>query len=193
MRRSAVPALLGILAVALVAVLAFALTRSPDDQKNKQRLDAQVESGIPVRAPGADLALQPLAGGAKKTLGQFRGKVVVLNFWGSWCTPCKDEAPLLERYHKKLEAAGVGTVLGVTHVDAPDDSRAFEKRHGLTYPSLQDPDQKMSQTYGASLMPETFVIDTQGRIHAIARTEVDQKFMDAALERAGVPAKVLSR
>lgn len=193
MRRSAVPALLGILAVALVAVLAFALTRSPSDQKNEQRLDAQVEGGTPVVAPGSDKVLSPLAGGAKKTLADYRGQVVVLNFWGSWCTPCKDEAPLLERYHKKLQAAGVGTVLGVTHVDAPADSRAFEREHQLTYPSFQDPGSKLAQEYGASLMPETFIIDKRGRIHAIARTAVDQKFMDGALQRAGVPAKVLAR
>ncbi|CAB4900007.1 unannotated protein [freshwater metagenome] len=193
MRRSAVPALLGILAVALVAVLAFALTRSPADQQNQKRLDAQVQEGTPVVAPGSDRGLVPLQGGAAKTLAQFRGQVVVLNFWGSWCTPCRDEAPLLERYHRRLTAAGVGTVLGVTNNDVPEKSIAFEKRFGLTYPSFQDPGTELAQEYGASLMPETFVIDRRGRIHAIARTAVTSEFMDGALQRAGVPKAVLAR
>jgi cytochrome c biogenesis protein CcmG/thiol:disulfide interchange protein DsbE len=193
MRRSAVPALLGILAVALVAVLAYALTRSPAEEQNQQRLDAQVQAGTPVVAPGSDRALAPVAGGAKRSLTDFRGQVVVLNFWGSWCTPCRDEAPLLERYHRKLQEAGVGTVVGVTYNDTPTKSRAFEESYGLTYPSFQDPGTKLADTYGARLMPETFVIDKRGRIHAIARTAVTPEFMDGALRRAGVPASVLAR
>jgi len=193
MRRSAVPVVLGILAVALVAVLAYALTRSPADSQNQKRLDAQVQEGTPVVAPGSDRGLVPLAGGAQKTLAQFRGQVVVLNFWGSWCTPCRDEAPLLETYHQKLKKAGIGTVVGVTNNDVPSKSIAFEKSFGLTYPSFQDPGTELAQEYGASLMPETFVIDRRGRIHAIARTAVTTEFMDGALKRAGVPASVLSR
>jgi cytochrome c biogenesis protein CcmG/thiol:disulfide interchange protein DsbE len=193
MRRSAVPVVLGILAVGLVAVLAYALTRSPANEKNQQRLDAQVEQGTPVVAPGSDKTLKPLQGGATKSLAQYRGQVVVLNFWGSWCTPCREEAPLLEKYHRKLEQAGVGTVVGVTNNDVPEKSIAFEKAHGLTYPSFQDPGTELAQEYGASLMPETFVIDRRGRIHAIARTAVTPDFMDGALKRAGVPAAVLSR
>lgn len=185
--------MLGILAVALVAVLAFALTRTPGNEKNQQRLDAQIADGTPVPAPGTTRVLKPLAGGADKTLADFRGQVVVLNFWGSWCDPCRDEAPLLERYHRKLQKAGIGTVVGVTYNDAPNRSIAFEKTFGLTYPSFQDPGTQLAQTYGAGLMPETFIIDRQGRIHAIARTEVDPTFMDGALKRAGVPAEVLTR
>lgn len=193
MRRSAVPAMLGILAVALVAVLAYALTRSPAEEQNQQRLDARVQAGTPVVAPGSDKRLTPLTGGAQKTLTEFRGQVVVLNFWGSWCTPCRDEAPLLQAYHRKLQDAGVGTVVGVTYNDTPTKSIAFEKRYGLTYPSFQDPGTKMADEYGARLMPETFVIDRRGRIHAIARTAVTEEFMDGALERAGVPKSVLAR
>lgn len=193
MRRSAVPALLGILVVALVAVLAFALTRSPADEQNEQRLDAQVANGTPVVAPGSDRALLSLTGDTRKTLAQYRGQVVVLNFWGSWCDPCRDEAPLLEQYHRKLKAAGVGTVLGVTFNDAPRKSVAFEERYGLTYPSFQDPGTELAQEYGASQMPETFVIDRRGRIHAIARTAVTAEFLDGALQRAGVPKGILAR
>lgn len=193
MRRSAVPAMLGILAVALVAVLAFAMTRSDSSDKAEKSLDAQVEAGTPVVAPGSDRSLIPLSGTVRKTLSDYRGQVVVLNFWGSWCDPCAEEAPLLEKYQQKLQKAKVGTVIGVTFNDAPTESIAFEKQHGLTYPSFQDPGTKLAQEYGAHLMPETFVIDRRGRIHAIARTAVNASFLDGALERAGVPRSVLAR
>ncbi|MGX6449815.1 TlpA family protein disulfide reductase [Patulibacter sp. S7RM1-6] len=193
MRRSAVPALLGVLAVALVAVLAYALTRPATGERQEQTLDAQVEAGTPVAAPGADRALPALSGGARRRLADYRGQVVVLNFWGSWCDPCRDEAPLLEKTHRRLRKAGVGTVLGVTYNDAPSDSLAFEKQFGLTYPSLRDPGTKLAVEYGARAMPETFVLDRRGRIHAIARTQVTEEFLDGALERAGVPKDVLAR
>lgn len=193
MRRSAVPALLGVLAVVLVAVLGYALTRTPASEKQEQTLDAQVEAGTPVAAPGAAHPLPELTGSARRRLADYRGQVVVLNFWGSWCDPCRDEAPLLEKTHRQLRKAGVGTVLGITFNDAPADSLAFEKKFGLTYTSLRDPGTKMAQEYGARAMPETFVLDRQGRIHAIARTQVTEEFLDSALERAGVPKDVLAR
>jgi cytochrome c biogenesis protein CcmG/thiol:disulfide interchange protein DsbE len=193
MRRSAVPMLLGSLALVLVAVLAYAMSRPASGEREEQTLDAQVEAGTPVAAPGAEKALLPVDAGVRRRLADYRGQVVVLNFWGSWCDPCKKEAPLLERYHRKLQKAGVGTVLGVTHVDTPEDSRAFEKDYGLTYPSFRDPGSSLAQEYGASAMPETFVIDRQGRIHAIARTAINREFMDGALQRAGVPKGTLTR
>jgi cytochrome c biogenesis protein CcmG/thiol:disulfide interchange protein DsbE len=193
MRRSAVPLLLGSLALVLVAVLAYAMSR-PDSGETQQRtLDAQVEAGTPIPAPGADKTLLPVTEGVRKRLADYRGQVVVLNFWGSWCDPCKKEAPLLERYHRKLTKAAVGTVLGVTHEDTPQDSRQFERDYGLTYPSFRDPGSDLAQEYGASAMPETFILDRQGRIHAIARTAVNAEFMDSALERAGVPKGTLTR
>lgn len=193
MRRSAVPLLLGSLALVLVAVLAYAMSRPDAGESRQQTLDAQVEAGQPIPAPGSTKTLLPVNDGVRKRLADYRGQVVVLNFWGSWCDPCKKEAPLLERYHRKLTQAKVGTVLGVTHEDTPQDSREFEKDYGLTYPSFRDPGSKLSQEYGATAMPETFILDREGRIHAIARTAVNQEFMDSALERAGVPKGTLGR
>ncbi|WP_022929192.1 TlpA family protein disulfide reductase [Patulibacter americanus] len=193
MRRSAVPLLLGSLALVLVAVLAYALSRSDPGESRQRSLDAKVEAGQPVPAPGSDRTLLPVTEGVRKRLADYRGQVVVLNFWGSWCDPCKKEAPLLERYHQRLTKAKVGTVLGVTYKDTPEDSREFEREYGLTYPSFRDPGSDLAQEYGAAAMPETFILDREGRIHAIARTAVNQEFMDSALERAGVPKGTLAR
>jgi cytochrome c biogenesis protein CcmG/thiol:disulfide interchange protein DsbE len=188
MRRSAVPALLGLLAVALIAVLAYAMTRTSGDDERSQSLSAQVEAGKLVPAPGAD-DLRPLLDGAGEVkLADYRGQVVILNYWASWCPPCKREAPVLERTHARLQGDDTGTVLGVTYQDDPVESREFKKRHALSFPSLVDPGRVLAQQYGVSQVPETFVIDREGRVRAIAYGEVTQEFLDRALPRAGVPA-----
>jgi cytochrome c biogenesis protein CcmG/thiol:disulfide interchange protein DsbE len=188
MRRSAVPALLGLLAVALIVVLAVAMTRTSDDDQRSQSLSAQIEAGKVVPAPGADDKRPLLVGDGEKSLADFRGQIVVLNFWASWCDPCKKEAPVLESAHQRLQKDGLGTVLGVTYQDDPVKSRAFMEKYGATYPSLQDPGRVLSQQFGASQMPETFVIDREGRIRAIAYGAVTEDFMNDALARAGAPA-----
>ncbi len=187
MRRSAVPALLGFLSVALIAVLAFAMTRTSDDDQRSQSLSAQVEAGKVVPAPGIDDKWPLLDGDDELSLSDFRGKVVVLNFWASWCDPCKKEAPVLERVHQRLQQDGAGTVLGVTYQDDPIESRAFVQQHGLTYPSLRDSGRVVAQQFGVSQIPETFVIDREGRIRTIIYGEVSDEFLDRALDRAGIP------
>ncbi len=188
MRRSAVPALLGLLAVALIVVLAYAMTRTSDDDERSQSLSAQVEAGKLVPAPGADDARPLLVGDGEVQLSDYRGQIVVLNYWASWCDPCKREAPVLERTFQRLQRDGSGTVLGVTYQDDPVESRAFKQRHELTFPSVTDPGRVLAQQYGVSQIPETFVIDREGRVRSIAYGEVTQEFLDRALERIGVPA-----
>lgn len=187
MRRSAVPALLGLLAVALIVVLAIAMTRTSDDDQRSQSLSAQIEAGKVVPAPGADDARPLLIGDGELRLNDFRGKIVVLNFWASWCDPCKKEAPVLKRIQERLEKDDIGTVLGVTYQDDPVKSRAFKEKYDLTYPSVEDPGRVLAQQYGVSQVPETFVIDREGRVRQIAYGEVTAEFLDKALERAGVP------
>lgn len=189
MRRSAVPLLLGLIAVALVAMLGYAMARSTDDG-TAETLDAKVEAGKIVAAPGSEIELPRLGAAGTTSLAALRGKIVVLNFWASWCSPCRNEAPLLDRVHRRLERDGSGTVLGVTHQDSPHDSLEFVRKFKISYPSLRDPGDKLSQKYGASQMPETFVIDREGRVRGIARGEITQEFLDKVLVRAGAaPAK----
>lgn len=188
MRRSAVPALLGLLAVALIIVLAVAMTRTSDDDQRSQSLSAQIEAGKVVPAPGAEDPRPLLIGDGELRLADFRGKIVVLNFWASWCSPCKKEAPVLMRVHERLQKSDLGTVLGVTYQDDPVKSRAFKEKFALTYPSVEDPGRVLAQQYGVSQVPETFVIDREGRVRQIAYGEVTDEFLEGALERAGVPA-----
>jgi cytochrome c biogenesis protein CcmG/thiol:disulfide interchange protein DsbE len=106
---------------------------------------------------------------------------VVLNFWASWCEPCRRESPLLERWHRRLVERG-GTVLGVDVLDVSADARAFARRYGLSYPMLRDKDGDALGRFGVVAYPETFAIDRRGRIAAVQRGPVDDAWMRRHVE-----------
>lgn len=122
--------------------------------------------------------------GRQVSLSQYEGQPVIVNFWASWCTPCRLEAPLLERAQQRLATRG-GTVLGVTYRDASPDSTSFVKRFKINYPSVRDVDGKLAKDYGTRQLPETFVIDGRGRVAAIKRGPVNRAFLDEALAKVG--------
>jgi cytochrome c biogenesis protein CcmG/thiol:disulfide interchange protein DsbE len=163
--------------IALVALLAFGLVSGGADTTLN---DALARGERPAAPP---LDLPPLdGGGANGTLADHRGQVVVLNVWASWCVPCRDESPLLERWHKRLQAHG-GTVLGVDVQDVDTDARAFIAEYRLTYPHLRDKEgDSMRADWGVVGYPETFVVDRQGRVRALARGPVDDKWMRQHVE-----------
>jgi cytochrome c biogenesis protein CcmG/thiol:disulfide interchange protein DsbE len=165
----AIAAILGV--VALLGLLAYGLTTSGPDRS----IDAAIARGEPAQAPAIDLAR--LSGTGSGSLEEHRGKIVVLNFWASWCKPCRAESPLLERWHKRLAATDRGTVLGVDVLDVSSDARDFVRKYGLTYPMLRDPEGGVLVDYGVVGYPETFVIDADGRIVAYRRGPVDEAFM----------------
>jgi cytochrome c biogenesis protein CcmG, thiol:disulfide interchange protein DsbE len=178
-KRSAVPIAVAVLAAALVGLLVYGVVARRDDTS----LDAAVKRGERPAAPGAGVTLPTLDGRARRSLAQLRGKVVVLNFWASWCGPCENEAPVLERVQQRLASSG-GTVLGVTYKDDADASRDFVRRYKLTYPSLRDDRLDLAPKYGTTKLPETFVLDEAGHVVAMSRGEVTQAFLARAINRA---------
>jgi len=101
-------------------------------------------------------------------LSDLRGKVVVLNFWGTWCPPCKDELPALNRLQKYI-ASRNGVVLGVAADEDPAAYEKFLREEGVTFPTYRDPATKdnrspIALSYGTSMVPETYIIDRRGRI-----------------------------
>jgi len=164
-----IAALVGVMA--LILLLAYGLGSSGSDRG----IDKALARGEQVEAPAFDLPR--LTGGGRASLADFRGKVVVLNIWASWCDPCRAESPLLERWHRRIAARGRGTVLGVDVLDVSSDARSFVREFRLSYPQLRDKDDSVRSDYGASGVPETIVIDRQGRIVAIRRGPVDEAFM----------------
>jgi cytochrome c biogenesis protein CcmG/thiol:disulfide interchange protein DsbE len=178
MKRSAPAAVAAVLAAALVALLVYGVTQSGDDTS----LDSAVKQG--KRPPAPDRTLPALDGSGSASLKDLRGKVVVLNFWASWCDPCRSEAPRLERMQRRLAKAGDGTVLGVTYQDVPSDSKAFIEKYALTYPNARDIGTRLAKQYGTRALPETFVLDRRGRIVAISRGEVSQAFLNRSVGEA---------
>jgi cytochrome c biogenesis protein CcmG/thiol:disulfide interchange protein DsbE len=177
-KRNAVP-LVAVLAVAaLVGLLVYGVASRGENRT----LDDAVSKGQRPAAP--DRTLPVLGGDGQRSLASFKGKPVVLNFWASWCDPCRIEAPLLERAQQRLARAG-GTVLGVTFRDASPDSQAFVRRFRLTYPSIRDVDGRLAKEYGTRALPETFVIDADGKVAALKRGAVDRQFLDEALAKVG--------
>jgi cytochrome c biogenesis protein CcmG, thiol:disulfide interchange protein DsbE len=152
-------------------------------QSASRTLDDLVSRHQRPRAPDATSTLPLLSGRDESSLASFKGKVVLLNFWASWCEPCQVEAPLLERAQQRLLRAGA-TVLGVTYEDASPDSVSFTHRYHLTYPNLRDGGGSFVRAYGTAALPESFIIDRDGHIVAISRGEIDEAFLRRAIALA---------
>ncbi|MBT2210248.1 MULTISPECIES: TlpA disulfide reductase family protein [Actinomadura] len=114
-----------------------------------------------------DVEAEGLAGGRHR-LADLKGKVVVVNFWASWCAPCRGEAPSLEQVYSENKAKGV-EFLGVNFKDAKENGKAFERKFKVTYPSMFDADGRVTLAFREvppSAIPSTLVLDRQGRIAA---------------------------
>ena len=179
LRRRALPILVSLAGACLVGLLIYGVSA----QSVSRTLDEKVAVGEHPPAPDAAHSLPALEGAHRSSLAALRGKVVVLNFWASWCEPCQVEAPLLERAQRTLLSHGA-TVLGITYKDASPDSKGFVRQFRITYPNLRDGDGSFAHSYGTDQLPETFVIDRLGRVAAVSRGEIDQKFLDRALALA---------
>lgn len=113
-------------------------------------------------APAFDLET---LGGGRLSSADLRGSPVVLNFWASWCIPCREEAPLLTAAANDYQAQGL-RVVGVVYQDSAESARDFMERYGQTYPGLLDPDGRTAIDYGVFGIPETFFIDRAGIVRS---------------------------
>lgn len=113
-------------------------------------------------APAFDL--QTLDG-ERLALAELRGSPVVLNFWASWCIPCREEAPLLTTAAREYEAQGL-RVVGIVYQDSAESARDFMDRYAQPYPGLLDPDGRTAIDYGVFGIPETFFIDRDGIVRS---------------------------
>jgi peroxiredoxin len=126
-------------------------------------------AGAAVQAlqPAPDFTLQRAEGGNLRLVEQ-RGQVVLINFWASWCGPCRVEMPHLNRLHDKYKAGGF-MVLGVNIDDDPRHGAATAARWGLRFPVLLDASKAVTKTYDLGAMPSTVLVDRDGRIRHLHR------------------------
>lgn len=155
--------------VALVALLAAASVR----RDHALAISAALARGETPPVPALVLRTLPAAqppssqdgsaGTREVALRGLRGHAVVLNFWASWCAPCREEAPVLGRLARDYRSRGL-LVVGVDTQDLEAPARAFLAQYGVTYLNLRDPDGSVGRLFGTTGVPETFFIDAAGRI-----------------------------
>jgi len=138
--------LLGVAAIALIFGLALA-------RKNQTQ---------PTAGPAPDFTLTTLDGG-QINLASLKGRVVVVNFWASWCGPCRQEAPVLERVWQQYKDKDV-VIVGVAYTDTEKNAKAYLQQFGNTYPNGLDLGTKISELYNIQGVPETFIIDKNGNV-----------------------------
>jgi cytochrome c biogenesis protein CcmG, thiol:disulfide interchange protein DsbE len=146
--------------------------------------DKGVKLGGGRTPPAPQFALSRLDAPGKLKLASLRGKVVVLNFWASWCDPCKSEAPRLEAAWQRFHGRGV-VVVGVDAQDFSGDAQRFMRKHGITYPNVHDGPGDVLPRYGVSGFPETYFVDRRGRLVGDRVVgEISAEKLTAGIQRA---------
>jgi peroxiredoxin/outer membrane lipoprotein-sorting protein len=133
--------------------------------------------------PAPDFRLTGLDGKTHR-LDSYRGKVVLLDFWASWCAPCRKELPTIEKLHREYWRRGL-VVLAV-NAETEKVARSFMKEYGYTFTVLSDPDGSVFDDYGVSAIPVTVVVDTEGQISAYFVGFDGEEELLAAIRKAGV-------
>ena len=171
-RRTLVFALVILTVMGFVALLWIGATR-------KEPLTGA--SGVArVNRAATDFTL-PLFDGGSIALSSLKGKPVVINFWASWCPPCREEAPILEAVWRRYKDKNVAFI-GVDIQDKEADARAYIKEFGITYPNGPDLGGKITVDYGVSGIPVTFFVNREGRIVSRWVGAIDERLLVARIE-----------
>lgn len=160
--------------IAVAALLAL-LTYGVVVKQGGNKYDNAVAEG--ERLPATVREVRVLGGDKTTSLEDYRGKVVLLNFWASWCEPCKAESPAIERAYKKYKDQGF-VVLGADVDDLSKDAKQFISENKLTYPILRYSSSDATKDFGTKRMPESFVIDRDGNVVALQRFQVDDAWLE---------------
>jgi cytochrome c biogenesis protein CcmG, thiol:disulfide interchange protein DsbE len=123
-----------------------------------------------------DRALPALPGPGQGSLAKYRGDWVLVNLWASWCIPCREEAPALERFYHRRRGHDT-TVVGINVQDNRDDALAFLRSFPTGYPQLRSVGDERSAAFGSTGVPENFLVDPRGRLALIWRGPVDDRFL----------------
>lgn len=120
--------------------------------------------------------LPQLEGNGKGSLAEYRGQWVLVNFWASWCIPCREEAPALEEFQKQRGGQNF-TVLGIDTRDLSGDGQQFVRKYGLTYPQLRDGNGQRAHDFGTTGVPENFLVDPRGKLRLLRPGPVTEEYL----------------
>ncbi len=171
--RLTLPALVLTVCLALVALLTFGLLKTSPNTN----LDDALARGEAIEAPAFELpiftpgnlgptltrTLAPALRDGRIALEELRGTPLVLNFWASWCDPCREEMPILQRAWRTQARADGVLFLGLDMQDSTDDARAFLRQYDISYLNIRDQNNDVARDYGVTGLPETIFIDRDGR------------------------------
>jgi cytochrome c biogenesis protein CcmG, thiol:disulfide interchange protein DsbE len=153
-----------LIAVAVVGLLVYGLV-----SKGNSRI------AVGEKAPSPELV--KLTGTGEGSLKEYRGKWVLVNFWASWCEPCRDEAPALSKFQAEHGGAHF-TVVGIDTEDISDDGVKFAKEFELTYPLLHDGDGDNGEEFGTTGVPENYLLEPNGKLAWYNAGPVDPKMLE---------------
>jgi len=157
--------LAGVLTVGVVAAVLVAVLGGGSTSNGTTRPGAVTGSGGDVGSPAPDFRLPALDGHGNVSLADLRGRPVIVNFWASWCHPCRQEFPLLKQALRDHRAQHLA-VIGVTYQDIPSDSRSFVKRQGASWPQGVDDGGAVASAFGVRGIPQSFFVRPDGTIAA---------------------------
>ena len=154
--------------LAVIGLLGFGLLRK-----------GNTKIAVGERVP--DRELPRLPGPGNGSIGEHRGQWVLVNLWASWCIPCREEAPALERFQRRYRDRDT-TVVGINVQDNSDDALAFLLSYPTTYPQLRSVGDERSAAFGSTGVPENFLVDPQGRLALIWRRPLDDQLLREQVE-----------
>jgi peroxiredoxin len=178
MRRYALPGAITVVVIAFLIVLVVGLSHTGPSNE----VFSQIQAGHTPKAPDPELELPLIGTKAAQSTAKYRGHYLMVNFFAGWCTDCQSEIGEVALARKMLSAHD-GKVLGVTWDDSSSDALKFMARNKLTYAAVSDANSTLSNAYGVNGVPESFIINPQGKVVAARPCPLTNGWVIKTLDR----------